>query len=74
MEFEATNLLVLGLDHILPPSPCLAVVVKINREDPILNDLKCFQSLFAKRGLGSATSPQDNFNLVWNSGKGRNKR
>lgn len=41
-------MLVLGL----PPSPCLAVVVKINREDPILKDLKCFQSLFAEKGLG----------------------
>ena len=39
------------MDPILPPSPCLALVVKINKEDPILNDLKCFQSLLAERGL-----------------------
>ena len=34
----------------LPPSLCLALVVKINK-DPILNDLKSLQSLLPERGL-----------------------
>ena len=59
-EFEAPDLLVLGL----PPSPCLAVVVKINREDPILNDLKCFQSLIAERALGCAVLPRHKVILI----------
>ena len=45
-------MLVLAVDPIVPPAPCPALVVKINNEDPILNDLwKCFESLLVERGL-----------------------
>ena len=38
------------VDPILPPSPCLALVVKIDKEDPILNDLKSFQAYLLMEG------------------------
>ena len=48
-EFEATNLLVLG--PWIPSSLLLpALVVKIGKEDPILNDLKSFQAYLLMEG------------------------